>query len=76
MTDPRVGKTYHLGWPEWVEFCAEQDIDPIEDCEFGFDLGGGDSYEVICHDQPDEVKHLGDRQEEEDEFNQQRWREI
>lgn len=74
MTDSRAGKTFHLNWPEWVQFCAEQDIDPIENREFGFDLGGGDSYDVVCCDQPDEVEHLDEQQERENEFSQQRWR--
>ena len=74
MTDPRAGKTYHLRWPEWIQFCAEQGIDPIDNCEHSFDLGGGNSYTMVCHDQPDEVKHLEERQEREDEFSRQRWR--
>lgn len=74
MTDPRAGKTYHLSWSEWVRFCTEQSIDPIENCEHGFDLGGGDSCTMVCYDQPDEVKHIGEQQEQEDEFSQRRWR--
>jgi len=50
MTDLRAGKTYSLNWKEWVEFCAEQDIDPSENCEQSFDLGGGHSFTVACYD--------------------------
>jgi|GEM_PF-1952358 len=74
MTDSRAGKTYHLRWLEWIQFCAEQGIDPIENCEHSFDLGGGDSYTIACYDQPDEIEHLGESQEEEDEFSRRRWR--
>lgn len=73
MTDLRAGKTYHLRWPEWIQFCAEQGIDPIENCEHGVDLGGGDSYEIVCYDQPDEVSHLEERQMKEDGFSRRRW---
>ena len=75
MTDPRAGKTFEIPWPEWVQFCAEQGIDPIEECECGFDLGGGDSYTVACYDPPEEIKHLADLQQREDEFSRRRWRE-
>ena len=50
MKDKRV----RLSWPEWVEYCAEHGIDPREQCEDGHDLGGGDSYEVVCYDVPEE----------------------
>ena len=56
MTDPRAGKTYQISFPEWIQFCAEQDIDPVENCECGFDLGGGDSYTVACYEIPDQAK--------------------
>ena len=52
MTDLRADKTYSLNWKEWVEFCAEYDIDPRENCEYGFDLGGGYSLEVVCYEDP------------------------
>ena len=52
MTDLRVGKTYSLNCKEWVEFCAEHDIDARENCEYGFDLGGGNSLEVVCYEDP------------------------
>jgi len=54
MTDLRQGKTYSLNWKEWIEFCAEHDIDPRENCEYGFDLGGGYSFEVVCYEKPPE----------------------
>jgi len=76
IRDCRAGKTFQISWPEWIIFCNEQGIDPIENCELGFDLGGGDSYEIVCYDQPDEIKHLGERQEKEDEFNHRRWKEV
>ena len=34
-------------WEEWCSFCAEQNEDPYENCEIGFDLGGGDSYSIV-----------------------------
>lgn len=52
MMDPRSGKTFQISFPEWIEFCAEQGIDPIENCEHGFDLGLGDSYTVACYEIP------------------------
>ena len=73
--DPRAGKMYQIPWSEWLEFCAEHGIDPIENCELGFDLGGGNSYTMACYDPPEEVSHLQDRQWREDEFSQRRWRE-
>lgn len=75
MRDKRAGKTFQLPWPEWVEFCTEHGIDPIEDCECGFDLGGGDSFTVACYYPPDEEAHLQERQEQVDEFSRRRWRE-
>lgn len=60
MRDLRVGKTYRLSWKEWVIFCAEQKIDPVENCEFGFNLGGGDSYTVACYEKPSMVKGLSE----------------
>lgn len=56
MTDPRSGKIYQISFPEWIEFCAEQGIDPIGNCELGFDLGGGQSYLVACYDRPIDEK--------------------
>ena len=52
MTDPRAGKTYSLTWEQWVEYCAEHNINPHQQCEDGYDLGGGDSFTVACHDKP------------------------
>jgi len=52
MTELRAGKTYSLNWKEWEEFCVEHDIDPRENCEYSFDLGGGDSYEIVCYEEP------------------------
>lgn len=48
------GKTYRLSWEEWKEYCAEHGIDPRKNCEDSHDLGGGDSYEVVCCDMPGE----------------------
>lgn len=56
IRDCRAGKTYHLRWPEWIIFCNEQGIDPIENCELGFDLGGGHSYTVACYEIPFKAK--------------------
>jgi len=54
MTDPRVGKTYHVTWEQCERYCDERDINPREQCEDGEDLGGGDSYTVVCNDEPPE----------------------
>lgn len=54
MTDPRAGKTYHVSWEQWERHCAERGIDPREQREDGQDLGGGDSYTVVCRDDPPE----------------------
>ena len=49
-----VGKTIRLNWEEWQEYCSEHGLNP-HDCSYdGYDLGGGDSYEVVCHDVPEE----------------------
>jgi len=37
---------YVTNWEDWKEFCAEQNIDPYEHCDYGFDLGGGDSFDI------------------------------
>ncbi|MCK4759333.1 MAG: hypothetical protein KAT69_04760 [Candidatus Aminicenantes bacterium] len=63
MADPRAGKTYQISFPEWIEFCAEQGIDPVENCECGFDLGGGDSYTVACYEIPE--KEVGNERKTE-----------
>ncbi len=47
-----AGRTIRLNWQEWQEYCADNGIDPHENCEGGVDLGGGDSYEVVCVDEP------------------------
>lgn len=52
--DPRAGKTYHVTWEQWETHCAERGIDPREQSEDGQDLGGGDSFSVICHEEPPE----------------------
>lgn len=46
--------THHLTWEEWVEYCAEHDIDPREFCEDGHDLGGGNSIDFVCYEDPPE----------------------
>ena len=51
-----AGKTIQLNWEEWQEYCAEHGLDPRKTCEDGVDLGGGDSYEVVCIDEPREIK--------------------
>lgn len=39
-----MGKTHSIySWEEWKEFCEEYGINPREYCDYGFDLGGGDS---------------------------------
>lgn len=58
MRDLRAGKIYRLNWKEWVVFCAEQEIDPIKNCELVFGLGGGDSYTIACYEEPSMVKGL------------------
>jgi len=37
---------YIIDWDVWEEFCREQLIDPYEYCDYGFDLGGGDSFDI------------------------------
>ena len=54
MTDPRAGKTYYISWEQWERHCARHGIDPRKQCEDGEDLGGGDSYTVVCRDDPPE----------------------
>ena len=49
-----AGRTIKLNWEEWQEYCAEHGLDPRETCEDSHDLGGGDSYEVVCYDEPRE----------------------
>ena len=47
-----AGRTIRLNWQEWKEYCAEHGLDPHKTCEDSHDLGGGDSYEVVCVDEP------------------------
>ena len=47
-----AGKTIRLNWEEWQEYCAEHGLDSRKTCEDSVDLGGGDSYEVVCVDEP------------------------
>ena len=47
-----AGKTIRLNWEEWKEYCLEHSINPYENCENSHDLGGGNSYEVVCVDEP------------------------
>lgn len=49
-----AGKTFIFSWEEWEEFCAEHDINPCENGEFGLDLGGGNSLTIECRDDPPE----------------------
>ncbi len=45
-------QTIYLNWEEWKEYCAEHGIDPREYCDDGHDLGGGNSIEIVCFDDP------------------------
>ena len=45
-------------WERWKELCAEHDVDPYEECEFGIDKGGGNS---------EDFEFIGDVPEKEDE---------
>lgn len=56
MPELKVSKTIHLNWEEWQEYCAEHGIDPRENCEDGIDIGGGNSIEIVCVDEPPEEK--------------------
>lgn len=47
-----AGKTFKLSWVEWEEHCAANNIDPRENREDGVDLGGGDSYSIVCDEEP------------------------
>jgi len=49
-----AGRTIRLNWQEWQEYCLEHGLDARKTCENGHDLGGGDSYEVVCYDMPEE----------------------
>ena len=45
-------KTIRMNWKEWVEYCAEHGIDPRENREHYYDLGGGNSLTFERHDDP------------------------
>ena len=47
-------KTIRLNWKQWEKYCAEHDIDPRKTCEDSLDLGGGNSIEIVCVDEPPE----------------------
>ena len=50
-TDPRVGKTFWVGWDEWREVCAKHGLNPHENCEVDLDAGGGGNvYTVAIHE--------------------------
>jgi hypothetical protein len=49
-----MNKRNCLTWEQWAEFCREQEIDPRDNCEYGFDLGGGNSIEFYCYEDPPE----------------------
>lgn len=44
-------------WAEWKKFCDFYGEDPHEISDYGFDLGGGDSFDV---------EYIGDYPKEED----------
>lgn len=48
---------YIYRWKDWKELCENHGIDPYENVDFGFDLGGGDS---------DNYEFLGDIPEKEE----------
>lgn len=52
-----AGKTVRLNWEEWQEYCLEHELNPRKTCEDSRDLGGGDSYEVVCIDEPPKEEH-------------------
>lgn len=47
-------QTIYLNWEEWQEYCAEHGIDPRKQLEDGQGLGGGNSIEIVCSDNPPE----------------------
>ncbi len=47
-------QTIYLNWEEWQKYCAEHGLDPRKQLEDGRDLGGGNSIEIVCHDDPPE----------------------
>ncbi|GAG74968.1 unnamed protein product [marine sediment metagenome] len=58
---------YITDWEDWEKFCALEDIDPYENVDHGFDLGGGNTFDIeYIGDLPEkkpminikEVKHL------------------
>lgn len=49
VKDSRSGKTFYVSWERWLSVCKENNVDPYENEEIGFDLGGGDSYTVAVH---------------------------
>lgn len=52
MPERKGTKTIQLSWAEWLEYCAEHNLDPREQSEDGYDLGGGNSITFECHDDP------------------------
>ena len=47
-------KTVHMSWECWVEYCAEHGLDPREQREDGYDLGGGTTITFECYEDPPE----------------------
>lgn len=37
---------YIYDWEEWKKFCERQEIDPYENADWSWDLGGGDSLDI------------------------------
>jgi len=49
-------KIHLLSWINYKKVTRHYDVDPYEELEFGIDLGGGDSENFICLDDPPERK--------------------
>lgn len=42
-----MGKIHYItDWEDWKKFCTLEDIDPYENVDHSFDLGGGNTFDI------------------------------
>lgn len=49
-----MSPTHYLSWEEWQDYCLAHGLNPREQSEDGHDLGGGNSMDFVCYEDPPE----------------------